>query len=87
MEKFKFPDGVHLTESSNLYLQLGEWNWVCKNTNVDRRFFEISNTFIVRLGGWIGGDRSGPSIFLNFKYVKKQDALILNIASKIVHGH
>ena len=38
------------------------------------------------LSGWVGGDQNGPSIFFQFKYIKKQDALIPNLASKIVYG-
>ena len=42
-----------------------------------------STFFIVRMVG----DQNGPSIFLSFKYVNKQDALIPNVASKVVDGH
>ena len=53
-------------------------------------FFETSKTFIVRVclcvgglvGGLVGGDKKGPSIFLIFTYVDKQDAVLLNLASK-----
>ena len=38
------------------------------------------------MGGWVGGDQKGPSIFLIFKYVNKQDALITNMVSKVVYG-
>ena len=37
------------------------------------------------LFGWVCGDQKGPSIFLNFKYVNKQDALMSNMALKIVY--
>ena len=36
--------------------------------------------------GWVGGDQKGPSIFLNFGYINKQDVLIPNMVSKIVYG-
>ena len=39
------------------------------------------------VGGWLGGDQKGPSIFLIFKYVNKQDALIPNLASKVVYDN
>ena len=35
----------------------------------------------------MGGDQKGPSIFLIFKYVNKQDALIPNLASKVVYDN
>ena len=35
----------------------------------------------------MGGDQKSPSIFLIFKYVNKQDALILNLASKVVYDN
>ena len=62
-------------------------------------FFETSKNFIIRMGewvggwvggcvgGWMGGDQKSPSIFLIFKYVNKQDALILNLASKVVYDN
>ena len=34
--------------------------------------------------GLAGGDQQGSSIFLKLRYIDKQDALILNMASKIV---
>ena len=37
------------------------------------------------VGGSVGGDQKGPSILLIFKYVNKQDMLILNMVSKIVN--
>ena len=39
------------------------------------------------MGGCMGGDQKSPSIFLIFKYVNKQDALILNLASKVVYDN
>ena len=39
------------------------------------------------VGGLVGGDQKGPPILLNFKYVNKQDALIPNLASKVVYGN
>ncbi len=36
------------------------------------------------MGGWVGGDQKGPSIF---KYIYKLDTLIPNMVSKIVYGH
>ena len=53
-------------------------------------FFEISKTFIVRMGGWMGGwvsgDQKGPSIFLIFRYIDKQCLVITNMVSKSVYG-
>ena len=37
------------------------------------------------MGWWMGGDQNGPSIFLIFKHVNKQDVLIPNILSKVVN--
>ena len=37
------------------------------------------------MGWWVGGDQNGPSIFLIFKYVNKQDFLISNMVSKVVN--
>ena len=37
------------------------------------------------VGGWVGGDQKGPSIFLNFIYVNKQDILIPKMLSKVVN--
>ena len=39
------------------------------------------------VGGWVGGDQKGPSISLKIEYSNKQDALIPNLASKIVYGY
>ena len=39
------------------------------------------------VGGWVGGDKKGPSIFLKFKYSNKQDVLIPNLASKVVYAY
>ena len=39
------------------------------------------------MGGWMGGDQKGLLIFLIFKYINKQDVLIPNIASKVVHSY
>ena len=50
-------------------------------------FFEMPKTFIVRMGGWVGGGKKGPSIFLKFEYSNKQDVLIPNLASKVVYGY
>ena len=38
-----------------------------------------------RLSGW-GGDQNGPSTFLIFEYVNKQNVLIPNMVLKIVFG-
>ena len=38
------------------------------------------------MGGWVGGDQKGPSIFLKIGYSNKQDVLIPNLASQILHG-
>ena len=47
-------------------------------------FLEVSKTFIVRVvGGWTV-DSLGPSIFLNFKYVKNYVMKLLNIYKKFV---
>ena len=37
-------------------------------------------------GGWVDGDQKGPSIFLNFKYINKQNALIPNMVLKVDYG-
>ena len=37
-------------------------------------------------GGCVGGYQKGPSIFLIFKYINKQNVLILNMVIKIVYG-
>ena len=34
---------------------------------------------------WVGGDQKGPSIFFIFKYVNKQNVLILKMVLKIVN--
>ena len=39
------------------------------------------------VGGRLGGGQKGPLIFLIFKYVSKQDALIPNLASKMVYDN
>ena len=41
---------------------------------------------VVRIGGWVGGGKKGPSIFLKFEYSNKQDVLHPNLASKVVYG-
>ena len=41
---------------------------------------------VVWVGGWVGGDEKGPSIFLKIGYSDKQDVLIPNLASKISYG-
>ena len=38
------------------------------------------------MGGWVGGDQKGLSIFFIFEYINKQNVLILNMASKVVYG-
>ena len=38
------------------------------------------------MGGWVGGDILGPSIFLIFKYVSKQHVVILKKDFKVAHG-
>ena len=52
-------------------------------------FFEISKTFIVRMGGLVGrlvgGDQTTPSIFPTSGHLNKHDVLISNMASKIVY--
>ena len=40
----------------------------------------------VWVDGWVGGNQKGPSIFLIFKYVNKQDVLIPNIALILAYG-
>ena len=40
----------------------------------------------VRIGGWVGGDQKRILIFFNLKYINMLDALITNIASKIVYS-
>ena len=37
------------------------------------------------MGWWVGGDQKGPSIFFIFKYVNKQDVLIIKMVLKIVN--
>ena len=39
------------------------------------------------MGGWVAGDQKGPSILLKFKYSNKQNAMILNLASKVVYDY
>ena len=38
------------------------------------------------VGGWVGGDQKGPSIFLIFKYNNKKTVLIPNMVLKVVYG-
>ena len=38
------------------------------------------------MGGWVGGDQKGLSIFLKIDYSNKQDVLIPNLALQILHG-
>ena len=38
------------------------------------------------MDGWTDGDQKCPSIFLLFKYVKKQKVLILNMELKVVYN-
>ena len=59
-------------------------NGAFKNTKEDRPFLKPQKPL---LSGWVGGDQKGPSIFLIFKYVNKQDALIPNLASKVVYDN
>ena len=47
---------------------------------------EWTRPYVVRMGGWVGGDQKGPSIFLKIEYSNKQDVLIPNLASQILHG-
>ena len=47
---------------------------------------ELTRTNVVRIGGWVVGDHKGPSIFLKIEYSNKQDVLIPNLASQILHG-
>ena len=37
------------------------------------------------VSGLVGGDQKGPSIFFIFKYVNKQDVLIIKMVLKIVN--
>ena len=37
------------------------------------------------MGGWVGGDQKGPSIFLKITYSNK-DVLIPNLASQLLQG-
>ena len=39
------------------------------------------------VGGWMGGDQKGPSIWLKIEYNNKQGALIPNMALKVVYGY
>ena len=36
---------------------------------------------------WVGNEKKSPSIFLEFKYMNKQNALIQNLASKVVYNY
>ena len=38
------------------------------------------------MGGRVCGNKKGRSILLKFEYSKKQNVLIPNMASKVVHG-
>ena len=38
------------------------------------------------MGGRVCGNKKGRSILLKFGYSKKQNVLIPNMASKVVHG-
>ena len=40
----------------------------------------------VFVGGWMGWDQKGPSIFLIFMYINKQSILILTMAFKVVYS-
>ena len=71
---------------SNLYC-IGERKWGFQKHQRKSTFFESPKNFIVRMGGWVGGDILGPLIFLKIVYNNKQDVLILNMASKVVYGH
>ena len=63
-------------------------NGAFKNTSEDRPFLKPQKPLLSGwVGGWMGGDQKGPSIFLIFKYVNKQDALIPNLASKVVYDN
>ena len=48
-------------------------------------FWNLKNLYCP--GGWVGGHQKGPSTFLIFKSVDKQDALLLNLASKVVYDN
>ena len=63
-------------------------NRTFKNTLEDRPFLKPQKPLLYGwVGGWVDGDQKGPPILLNFKYVNKQDALIPNLASKVVYGN
>ena len=38
-------------------------------------------------GEWVDSDQKGPLIFLNFKYINKQDALTPHLTSEVVYGN
>ena len=71
---------------SNLYC-IGERKWGFQKQQRKSTFFESPKNFIVRMGGWVGGDILGHLIFLKIGCDNKQDVLIPNMASKVVYGY
>ena len=45
--------------------------------------YEWTRPHVVPMGGWVGDDEKGPSIFLKIGYSNKQEVLIPNLASKM----
>ena len=41
---------------------------------------------VVRVGGWVGCDQKGLSIFIIFGYINEQNVLILNMAWEVVYS-
>ena len=63
-------------------------NGAFKNTNEDRPFLKPQKPLLSGwVGGWMGGDQKGPSIWLKIEYNNKQGALIPNMALKVVYGY
>ena len=75
------PDGVQL-KVFPIYIALVNGNGGFQKHQRKSTFFEPPKNFIVRMGGWVGGDILGPLIFLKIAYYNKQDVLIPNMASK-----
>ena len=54
-----------LEDHSNLYC-IGERKLGFQKHQRKSTFFELPKTFVVRMGGWVDGDKKCPSIFLKF---------------------
>ena len=42
---------------------------------------------VVRKGGWLGGDKKSPSIFLKPQYINKKNVLIPSLGSKVTYEY